>query len=151
MNNETRAHQRQLAAVHLSGHVVAWLLQGQRMDLAFDYVSLDPGQWHYLLHDQKGQARDLAVALLAGYAAELTMDLDAPAQNGAADLRLVRKLMREFAPAENVEQLEAEARDLVRRFFDIITTFAGELLRRQTITGPQCEELFQQLLASVTH
>lgn len=154
MNSRTREHQRQLAAVHLSGHAVAWLLAGQRMDTGLDFVALTPdsgGQWNYLLHDQKGQSRDLVVSLLAGYVAELAMDPDAPAQNGAADMRLVRKLMREFAPAENVERLEGEARDLVRRFADVIRVFAGELLKRETITGPQCEELFHQLLGSVTH
>jgi hypothetical protein len=152
MKNETRERQRQLAAVHLSGHAVAWLLAGQRMDTGLDFVALMPGSgWRYLLHDEAGQSRDLAVALLAGYAAELALDPDAPERNGAADMRQALKTMREFAPAENIEQLGRESRDLVRRFRDVILTFAGELLRRETITGPQCEELFHQLLGSVTH
>ena len=153
--------QRRLSAVHEASHLVVWLMLGQRMEGQNDAVTIKPpngknGDWSWTFHAEtkelaRQSARDLAVALFAGHLGELTMDPDSSPYYGDDDRLHARKIIARYAPAENLPRLYEEAGDLVRRFQDIIWKFADELLKRETIPGLECEELFQELLRCVTH
>ncbi len=124
------------------------------MEFSSNRVTIAPengqhGDWSYTIVD-KQQIRNLCIATFAGYLGELLVDPDSPPSFGAVDRREVAGFIKKFHLPDSIETLEREAKDLVRRFSDIIRVFAGELLKRETIGGNDCEALFQSLVASVT-